>query len=71
MHTDPPQRSGHSELRPAAARAAVVRAGVAALAVVLLAGCASGPESIENPAAVLSVGGQTRERYFDAIEAAR
>jgi hypothetical protein len=71
MHTDLPQRSGHSELRPAAARAAVVRAGVAALAVVLLAGCASGPESIENPAAVLSVGGQTRERYFDAIEAAR
>jgi hypothetical protein len=38
---------------------------------VLLAGCRGGPESVENPAEVLSRTGQARERYFDALEAAR
>ncbi len=33
--------------------------------------CTGGPESVSNPAEVLSRSGQSRERYFDAIEAAR
>ena len=37
----------------------------------LLAACTGGPESVENPAEVLSRTGQSRERYFDALEAAR
>jgi hypothetical protein len=43
----------------------------AAVAGILLAGCRGGPESVENPAEVLSRTGQSRERYFDALEAAR
>ena len=35
------------------------------------ASCRRGPDSVADPAAVLLRGGQARERYFDAIEAAR
>ena len=47
-----------------------------ALAVALVlplapAACTSGPESVEDPAAVMMRTSQARERYFDAIEAAR
>ena len=71
MHTVSPR---HLALRPQpfAPRGVVaVLARAALVAAVLAAGCSSGPESVENPAAVLSVGGQSRERYFDALEAAR
>jgi hypothetical protein len=71
MHTFSPR---HLALRPQpfAPRGVVaVLARAALVAAVLAAGCSSGPESVENPAAVLSVGGQSRERYFDALEAAR
>jgi len=34
-------------------------------------GCTSGPDSVEDPAAVMMRTSQARERYFDAIEAAR
>lgn len=37
----------------------------------VLTGCTGGPESVTNPAEVLSRSGQAREHYFDAIEAAR
>jgi len=75
MHTFSPRHHAlrpQPTARPAALPAAVsVLAGAALSAVVLLTGCSGGPESVENPAAVLSVSGQARERYFDAIEAAR
>ena len=43
---------------------------VGALVVAVVA-CTGGPESVTNPAEVLSRSGQSREHYFDAIEAAR
>ena len=36
-----------------------------------LGACTSGPESVQNPAEVLSRPGQAREQYFDALAAAR
>jgi len=48
--------------------------GARALCIALalaVAGCTGGPESVSNPSSVISVSGQARERYFDAIEAAR
>lgn len=42
-----------------------------ALCAALISGCTGGPESVKDPAAVLSVSGQMREKYFDAMEAAR
>ena len=71
MHTFSPRHlAPHPQ--PLAPRGVVaVLARAALVAAVLAAGCSSGPESVENPAAVLSVGGQSRERYFDALEAAR
>ncbi len=49
-------------------RVALVLAASVALS---LGSCTQGPESVEDPAAVLSVTGRGRERYFDAIDAAR
>lgn len=48
-------------------------AGIAATVLLgaMLVACQRGPESVDNPAEVLSRGGQSRERYFDAIDAAR
>ena len=43
----------------------------AAAIALLVAGCTGGPESVQNPAEVLNRSGQSREHYFDAIEAAR
>ncbi|MFM7051779.1 MAG: hypothetical protein ACKOYN_06565, partial [Planctomycetota bacterium] len=45
------------------------RTAIAAL--VILSACRGGPESVADPAAVLSRTGQSTERYLDAIEAAR
>lgn len=71
MHTFSPRHLAPRP-QPFAPRGVVaVLARAALVAAVLAAGCSSGPESVENPAAVLSVGGQSRERYFDALEAAR
>ena len=46
---------------------------VSALAALVLAGpsCTQGPDSVANPSEVLSRTGQSRERYFDALAAAR
>ncbi len=46
-------------------------ASLAAGAGLWLGACTQGPESVEDPASVLSVTGRARERYFDAIDAAR
>jgi hypothetical protein len=71
MHTFSPRQLALRP-QPSAPRGVfAVLARTALVAAVLAAGCSSGPESVENPAAVLSVGGQSRERYFDALEAAR
>ncbi len=45
--------------------------GAALLATVLPLGCTGGPESVKNPPEVLSRSGLSRERYFDALEAAQ
>ncbi|MEY3025586.1 MAG: hypothetical protein RLZZ238_483 [Planctomycetota bacterium] len=47
------------------------RRACAAAAALLLAACTGGPESVRDPAEVLARPGQSREHYFDAIEAAR
>lgn len=54
-------------------RAPLLRAPllIAMCAVLGLGSCTQGPESVDDPAAVLSVTGRGRERYFDAIDAAR
>jgi hypothetical protein len=71
MHTFTPSRPSPRP-QPSVSRAAVaLLAATTVSAALLAAGCSGGPESVENPAAVLSVSGQSRERYFDAIEAAR
>jgi hypothetical protein len=45
--------------------------GLALIAAIGSLSCSSGPESVTNPSEVLSVSGRARERYFDAIDAAR
>lgn len=44
---------------------------LAGVVLAMLTSCRGGPESVENPAEVLSRSGLSRERYFDAIDAAR
>jgi len=59
---------GRSRERTARLRACAM---LAACAVLALGSCRQGPESVDDPAAVLAVTGRARERYFDAIDAAR
>jgi hypothetical protein len=63
--------SSHASSVASSAASGLARGLCLGLVAVALAGCTGGPESVTNPAAVLSVAGQSRERYFDAIEAAR
>jgi len=52
-------------------RRPVALAAALALVASTFLGCSGGPESVANPAEVLSKPGRSREAYFDAIEAAR
>lgn len=59
---------------PASSRAVVrliASASLAVSAALALAACTAGPDSVKDPAEVLTRSGQSRERYFDALAAAR
>ena len=67
------RRNDHAS-RPLMGQSAISGIGARTLCVAValaVAACTGGPESVSSPSSVISVSGQSRERYFDAIEAAR
>jgi hypothetical protein len=67
------RRNDHAS-RPLMGQSVISGIGARTLCVAValaVAACTGGPESVSNPSSVISVSGQSRERYFDAIEAAR